>query len=260
MSQVDRLVEIMARLRAPNGCPWDRKQTHETLKPYLIEEAYEVLDAIDDGHDTALTEELGDVLLQVVFHAQVASEEGRFGLEEVAKAISDKLVRRHPHVFGDVEAKTPEQVLKNWDAIKKDEKADKGEQKGLLDDVPRHLPSLLRAETLQKKAARVGFDWDSVEEVVAKTREEVAEFAETVERKENLSRVSEELGDLLFSLVNIARFVGVSPEEALTKTNHKFQTRFRHIERRLAAEGSSPSEATLEQMDAYWDEAKREES
>ena len=257
MEEFERLVDIMRRLRAPDGCPWDREQTHETLKPYLIEEAYEVLDAIEAGDDRALAEELGDVLLQVVFHAQVASEDDRFGVNDVAKAIADKLVRRHPHVFGDVEADTPEKAPKNWDAIKKEEKAEKGEaDKGLLDDVPRHLPALLRAENLQRKAARVGFDWEKLEEVTAKAREEVTEFIETIEQKESESRVIEELGDLLFSIVNVARFIGISPEEALSRTNRKFVTRFRYIESKLAASGSSPAEASLEQMDLFWEEAK----
>ena len=257
MTQFKRLVEIMAQLRAPDGCPWDREQTHETLKPYLIEEAYEVLDAIDDGTDADLASELGDVLLQVVFHAQVASEEGRFDVEEVARAISDKLERRHPHVFGDVEADTPEKVLKNWDAIKRDEKADKGQvRKGLLDDVPRQLPALLRAENLQKKAARVGFDWERLEEVADKAREEVTEFIETLAHPDRPERIKEEFGDLLFAIVNVARFVGVSPEDALTHTNRKFVTRFQHIEKRLEEDGRTPEDATLEEMDRFWDEAK----
>jgi len=257
MTQFERLVDIMRKLRAPDGCPWDREQTHQTLKPYLIEEACEVLDAIDANDDRALAEELGDVLLQVVFHAQVASEDDRFTVEDVARAISEKLERRHPHVFGDVKADTPEAVLKNWDDIKKEEKADKGEdQVGLLDDVPRHLPALMRAEVLQKKAARVGFDWKEVKEVADKTREEVTEFIETVEQQDSEERVTEELGDLLFSIVNVARFVGLSPEEALSRTNRKFIERFRYIEKKLASSGSSPAEATLEEMDALWDEAK----
>ena len=260
MEQIERLVDIMRRLRAPDGCPWDREQTHETLKPYLIEETYEVLDAIDDGDDGALTEELGDVLLQVVFHAQVASEAERFSIEDVARAISDKLERRHPHVFGDVQADTPEEVLKNWDAIKKEEKSDKGEAgKGLLDDVPRHLPALLRADTLQRKAARVGFDWDKLEEVTSKVREEVTEFIQTVEGKESEERVIEELGDLLFSIVNVARFIGVNPEEALTRTNAKFIKRFGYIERKLAEAGTTSADASLKQMDLFWEEAKTEE-
>jgi tetrapyrrole methylase family protein/MazG family protein len=257
MTQFERLVEIMRRLRAPDGCPWDREQTHETLKPYLIEEAYEVLDAIDGGNDANLAAELGDVLLQVVFHAQMASEEGRFGVEDVSRAIVEKLERRHPHVFGDVRADTPEAVVENWEAIKEAEKQEKDDQsKGLLDDVPRHLPALLRAENLQRKAARVGFDWDKLEEVTTKAKEEVAEFIETLDREDSPERVREELGDLLFSIVNVARFVGVSPEDALTRTNQKFISRFQYIERKLEQQGTSPAEATLEQMDVLWEEAK----
>ncbi len=259
MTQFERLVDIMRQLRAPDGCPWDREQTHETLKPYLIEEAYEVLDAIDDGNDGALAEELGDVLLQVIFHAQVASEEGRFNVDDVSRAIAEKLERRHPHVFGDVQADTSEVVLQNWDAIKREEKEDKGEaKKGLLDDVPRHLPALMHAETLQKKAARVGFDWEKLDEVTEKAREEVGEFIETLHHKDNPERVREELGDLLFSLVNVARFVGISPEEALSRTNRKFTTRFQYIERKLAESGSSPEKASLGQMDLFWEEAKND--
>ena len=257
MTQFERLVEIMRRLRAPDGCPWDREQTHETLKPYLIEEAYEVLDAIDGGNDANLAAELGDVLLQVVFHAQMASEEGRFDVEDVSRAIVEKLERRHPHVFGDVRADTPEAVVENWEAIKEAEKQEKDDQsKGLLDDVPRHLPALLRAENLQRKAARVGFDWDKLEEVTTKAKEEVAEFIETLDREDSPERVREELGDLLFSIVNVARFVGVSPEDALTRTNQKFISRFQYIERKLEQQGTSPAEATLEQMDVLWEEAK----
>ena len=257
MTQFERLVEIMRRLRAPDGCPWDREQTHETLKPYLIEEAYEVLDEIDGGNDANLAAELGDVLLKVVFHAQMASEEGRFGVEDVSRAIVEKLERRHPHVFGDVRADTPEAVVENWEAIKEAEKQEKDDQsKGLLDDVPRHLPALLRAENLQRKAARVGFDWDKLEEVTTKAKEEVAEFIETLDREDSPERVREELGDLLFSIVNVARFVGVSPEDALTRTNQKFISRFQYIERKLEQQGTSPAEATLEQMDVLWEEAK----
>ncbi len=260
MSQFERLVDLMRQLRAPDGCPWDREQTHETLKPYLIEEAYEVLDAIDSGDDAELTGELGDVLLQVVFHAQLASEEGRFDVEDVSRSIAEKLERRHPHVFGDVRADTPEKVLVNWDAIKKTEKRDKGgEPKGLLDDVPRHLPALSRAEDLQKKAARVGFDWEKLEEVTTKAKEEVNEFIETLNREESSEHIREELGDLLFSIVNVARFVGISAEDALTRTNQKFISRFQYIERKLEEQGTSPDEATLEQMDVLWEEAKEGE-
>ena len=254
MTEFSRLVDIMRQLR--EECPWDREQTHETLKPYLIEEAYELLDAIDEGNDHEMTLELGDVLLQVVFHAQIASEGGRFSIEDVSKAISDKLVRRHPHIFGDVTAEDADTVARNWDAIKRQEKEDIGEeQAGLLDDVPRSLPALMRAQTIQKKAARVGFDWDKVEEVTAKAREEVSEFAEAVEAGKT-AQMEEELGDLLFSIVNVARYIDVSPEQALTRTNQKFLSRFAYIEQKLTERGSTPAEATLEEMDALWEEAK----
>lgn len=256
MTEFERLVGIMQRLRAADGCPWDIEQTHETLKPYLIEEAYELLDAIDAGDDQEITLELGDVLLQVVFHAQIASEDGRFSIEDVSRAIADKLERRHPHIFGDVKADDAATVVKNWESIKLEEKKTRGqEESGLLDDIPRQLPALMRAQTIQKKAARVGFDWDRVDEVTAKAREEVGEFVEAVEAGKT-EHVEEELGDLLFSIVNVARFVDVSPEEALTKTNQKFLSRFAYIEQKLADRGSTPAEATLEEMDALWEEAK----
>jgi tetrapyrrole methylase family protein/MazG family protein len=257
MTEFERLVDIMRKLRKPDGCPWDREQTHETLKPYLIEEAYELLDAIDSGDDHEIILELGDVLLQVVFHAQVASETARFSIEDVARAIAEKLVRRHPHIFGDVSAEDSETVITNWETIKREEKKSKGqEQMGLFDDIPRQLPALMRAQAIQKKAARVGFDWDEIAEVTAKAREEVAEFVEAVD-KGAAYEIEEELGDLLFSLVNIARFVDVNPEEALTKTNQKFLSRFAYIERKLAERGSTPAEATLEEMDDLWEEAKK---
>jgi len=252
MTQFNRLVEIMERLRGPNGCPWDKEQTSETLKPYLIEEAYEVIDAIDNKDDTNLAEELGDVLLQVVFHAQIATEENRFTIDDVAQSISDKLVRRHPHVFGNMEAETADQVVQNWEAIKVQEKKEKVGQESVLSGIPRHLPALLRAYQIQKKAARVGFDWDHTEAVIQKVAEEVQELqnAHTEEEKQ------EEFGDLLFSLVNLARFLKIDPEEALTQTIAKFQNRFTYIETELKKRGRSPQEATLEEMDALWEEAK----
>lgn len=256
MTQFERLVDIMAHLRAPEGCPWDREQTHETLKPYLIEEAYEVLDAIDDGDNGALAEELGDVLLQVVFHAQVANESGHFDAETVARSICDKLVRRHPHVFGDSEAEDADQVLSNWEKIKSDERRQKtNAHPSVLDGVPRHLPALLRAERIQKKVARVGFDWDNLDEVAKKTREEVEELIEVLD-SDDRERMIDELGDVLFSIVNLARFVGLPPEEALTQTNRKFINRFRYIEQQLEARGQSPESSTLEEMDALWEESK----
>ena len=254
MSHFNRLTDIMEQLRGPNGCPWDKEQTSETLKPYLIEEAYEVIDAIDSKDDANLAEELGDVLLQVVFHAQIASEENRFTIEDVAKSIADKLVRRHPHVFGDAQAETPDEVIKNWEAIKSEEKeAETGkEAESVLSGVPRHLPALLRAQQIQKKAARVGFDWEKTEEVMQKVEEEIQELKNTKTQQEKV----EEFGDLLFSLVNLARFLKIDPEDALTKTIGKFQTRFAHIEAELAQKGQTPQNATLEEMDALWEQAK----
>ena len=255
MSEFNRLVDIMAKLRAPDGCPWDREQTHETLKPYLIEEAYEVLDAIDAGDTRDLVEELGDVLLQVVFHAQVASEAGEFEVEDVARAISEKLVRRHPHVFADGNAKNADEVLAKWEQIKSEEREGKGEDPSILDGIPRHLPALHRAERIQKKVARVGFDWEHTDEIAVKAREEVEEFIEVL-GSDDRDRMTDELGDVLFSIVNLARFVGLSPEEALTCTNAKFIRRFKFIEEKLAERGKTPESSTLEEMDSLWEQSK----
>lgn len=252
ITQMNRLIEIMAKLRSPTGCPWDREQTHNTLKPYLIEEAYELIDAIDDQSDQNLKEELGDVLLQVVFHAQIATEEGRFNMEDIAKTIADKLERRHPHVFGTVQADTPEEVIKNWEAIKAKEKDSEDGPKSALDGVPRHLPALSRAYQIQKKAAKVGFDWDNAEEVWKKVDEEVQELKQA----QNLQEQQEELGDLLFSVVNLSRFVGTNPEEALTQTISKFQKRFTYIESELQKNGQTPADASLAKMDELWEKAK----
>ena len=256
MTQFQRLVGLMARLRSPDGCPWDREQTHQTLKPFLIEETYEVLDAIDTGGDRELKEELGDLLLQVVFHAQLAYEDRRFSIEDVAAAISDKLLRRHPHVFGDVTAENAEQVLKNWEAIKTEERREKGDQApSALEGIPRQLPALLRSERLQDKAARAGFDWSDREDVAEKTREEVEEFL-TAYRSGDADNIENELGDFLFSIVNLARYLNVSPEDALSRTNRKFDARFRYIERKLAGQNRDLGGATAEEIDALWEEAK----
>ena len=252
MTHFNRLIEIMKRLRGPDGCPWDKEQTSITLKPYLIEEAYEVIDAIDNQDDANLTEELGDVLLQVVFHAQIATDENRFTLEDVAKSIADKLVRRHPHVFGNIEVETAGQVVQNWEAIKLQEKK-KSDQESVLSGVPRHLPALLRAYQIQKKAARIGFDWDKTEEVIQKVEEEVQELRNAHTQQEK----QEEFGDLLFSLVNLARFLQIDPEEALTQTIAKFQNRFAYIETELKKRGQTPQDATLQEMDLLWESAKR---
>mgnify|MGYP001594587906 CR=1 FL=1 len=251
----DELVRIMTRLRGEDGCPWDRQQTHESIKPYFVEETYEVLEAIDEGNAGKLCEELGDVMLQVVFHARMAEEAGLFGIGDVVKAITEKLVRRHPHVFGDVQADTAQEVLFNWEQIKKTEREQATGKASVLDGVPRELPALLRAHRLQEKASRVGFDWKEAREVVKKVEEEFAEFRAAMEG-EQPDRMEAELGDLLFSLVNLGRFIAVNPEEALRKTIARFIARFQYIEEELAHRGKTPGQVTLEEMDALWAEAK----
>lgn len=252
------LVDVMARLRAEDGCPWDRKQTHASLKRYLIEECYEVIDAIDEEDDAELAEELGDVLLQIVFHAQIAHERDAFDINDVVNGIVEKLIRRHPHVFGDVVAETAEAVSLNWDAIKRQEKAAAGiEVTSRLDGVPTGLPALLAAEKLQSKAAKVGFDWNNAADVWTKVKEEMEEFeAAWKEGEAAKTRASEELGDLLFALVNLARHLKLDPEMALVAANRKFKTRFQYIEKRAAQLGRSLEDMTLEEMDQLWEEAK----
>jgi MazG family protein len=249
----NRLVEIMARLRAPGGCPWDREQSFDTIKPYLLEETYEVLDAIDARDWDGLAEELGDLMLQSVFFAQMASEENRFTIADSLEAINSKLVRRHPHVFADGDAKTSDDVLKRWDEIKQTEKA---RPKGLLAGIPRFLPALVEAEKISKKAAGAGFDWDSIAQVFDKMREELAEL-EQARAAGTQEAMEDELGDLLFVVVNIARFLRVDPEQALRKTNAKFRTRFEHVERGVEAQGKTLKEAGIEEMERLWQEAKR---
>jgi MazG family protein len=248
-----RLVEIMARLRAPGGCPWDREQTFDTIKPYLLEETYEVLDAIDARDWSGLAEELGDLLLQVVFFAGMASEEGRFDVADALEAINSKLVRRHPHVFADGDAKTAEDVTRRWDEIKA---AEKPRPKGLLAGVPRSLPALVEAQQIARKAAGAGFDWSNVEQVLEKLREELAELDEA-RRGSSTEDVEDEIGDLLFVIVNIARFLKVDPEQALRKTNAKFRRRFAHVEAGLETAGKSLEASSVDEMEALWQEAKR---
>lgn len=251
-----RLVEIMARLRSPDGCPWDREQTFESIKPYLMEEAYEVLDAIDRRDWRALAEELGDLMLQSVFFAQMASEEGRFTIEDSLEAIAEKLIRRHPHVFADGDAKTPEEVKARWDVIKQAEHEEKGDNRGLLEKVPRAMPALMEAQQLTSRAASVGFDWENADQVLAKLEEELKELAAA--RKDGApEQVQHEVGDLLFVLVNLARLLKVDAEQALRAANARFRSRFSHIERSLAAEGKSLKETSLAEMDRLWEEAKQ---
>jgi tetrapyrrole methylase family protein/MazG family protein len=249
------LVQIMARLRGENGCPWDREQTHASIKPYLLEETYEVLESIDENDPAKLEEELGDLALQVVFHAQMADEAGLFTIADVLRGINEKLRRRHPHIFGDVKADTAQEVLFNWEQIKKLEREKAQGRASVLDGVPRELPALLRAHRLQEKASRVGFDWNEARQVFQKVEEELAELRAAMESKQP-DRMEAELGDLLFSLVNLGRFIAVNPEDALRKTIARFIARFQYIEEELARRGTAPGQVTLEEMDALWAEAK----
>src|SRR5438045_974209 len=252
----DELVQLMTTLRGPNGCPWDRKQTLPSLKPFIIEESYEVVDAIDRDDRLDLCEELGDFLLQAVFIAELTREEGTFDIYDSITAIHDKLVHRHPHVFGDVEARDAEQVLVNWEKLKSEER--KKENKGVLSGVPAALPALLKASRLTEKAARVGFDWRGTEEVFHKLDEEIAELHEAIAGGDQ-TNMHDEIGDLLFTIANIARKLDVNPEEALQSTNRKFTRRFESMESRVHAAGRNLDQLTLEEMDALWDEAKAAE-
>ena len=265
MSEIDRLLGLMATLRDPErGCPWDLKQTYATIVPYTLEEAYEVADAIERGDFQELREELGDLLLQVVFYAQIAREEGRFDFESVAAAINDKLVRRHPHVFSDVVFEDEAEQHAAWEAQKARERVAK--QRGaetdpaaesVLDGVARALPALVRAEKLQKRAARVGFDWAALDPVIDKIHEEIEEVRAEVGVPDNHHRVREEVGDLLFAVANLARHLKVDPEEALRHANDKFETRFRGIENRLTAEGRRPEDCSLDELESHWDAVKK---
>ena len=256
-----RLVEIMARLRGEGGCPWDREQTFDSIKPYTLEETYEVLDAIDRRDWTGLAEELGDFILQAVFYAEMGAEAGHFGIGDALDAINAKLIRRHPHVFGEETASTAGDVTRIWGEVKAAEKkaAEKekdGRAGGLLDSAPRALPALVEAQQITSRAAGVGFDWQNAGQVLTKLDEEMAEFAEA-RREASPARLEDELGDMLFVLVNLARFVKVDAEQALRKTNAKFRARFAHIERRLAERGKRLEDADLSEMEELWEEAKR---
>lgn len=247
---VARLAEVMKRLRSPDGCPWDLEQTHESLKPYLIEEAYEVLAAIDANDLEGLKSELGDLLLHIVFHAQLASEEGHFDLEEVAAKITEKIIRRHPHVFGDGKADTAEEVKVNWEAIKMTQ-----ERRSLLSGVPKNLPALLKAFRVQEKTADVGFEWKEISGVEKKFAEELAEFT-AARAAGDTAKMEEEFGDMLFVLVNLGRWLGINAELALNKAVGKFIRRFEYIEEKLAERGRNPHDSNLKEMDAIWEESK----
>ena len=264
----EKLVAVQARLRAPKGCPWDREQTHQTLRTYLLEEAYEVLEALDTGNDAKFSEEMGDLLLQIVFHSQIASEEGRFTVADVIREIHDKMIRRHPHVFGETRAKDSKEVLRNWEQIKAEErranKAQREKEDGaaeapsLLDGVSRALPATLEGFQLTRKASRIGFDWDNAEGVIDKMREETAELEIALNDKDQ-RKTEEEMGDFLFAAVNLARFVHVDPEIALKKADAKFLRRFRAMEARARESGHEFKELPREEMEALWDATKETE-
>jgi tetrapyrrole methylase family protein/MazG family protein len=266
----EKLVAVQARLRAPNGCPWDREQTHQSLRTYLIEEAYEVLEALESGNDAKFAEEMGDLLLQIVFHSQIAREEGRFTVAEVIREIHDKMIRRHPHVFGETHAKDSAEVLRNWEQIKAEERrasANKGEAKAservpkeasLLDGVSRALPATLEGFQLTRKASRIGFDWEDAGGVFEKLLEETEELKQA-SKGQDQSRVEEELGDLLFAAVNLSRFLKIDPEIALKKANAKFSRRFREMERLARKSGSEFKELPRAEMEALWEATKQAE-
>ena len=264
----EKLVALQARLRARNGCPWDREQTHTTLRTYLVEETYEVLDALQSGDDAKFAEEMGDLLLQIVFHSQIAAEEGRFTVADVIREVHEKMVRRHPHVFGEKRAKDAAEVLRNWEQIKAQERRTETEngrpratsaEKSLLDGVPRTLPATLEGLQLTKKAARVGFDWEDAAGIFEKMREECAELRHALDKKES-AKVEEEIGDLLFAAVNLARFLQVDPEIALKNANAKFSRRFREMERLARASGRAFEKVPRGEMESLWEAAKRRES
>ena len=259
--RIETLIAIMARLRDPErGCPWDLEQNFATIAPYTIEEAYEVADAIGRGDLGALKDELGDLLFQVVFHAQIAAEARAFAFADVVQSITEKMIRRHPHVFGDAEVKTAEAQTIAWEEHKRRERAGRAQSGGrLLDDVPLASPALTRALRLQKRAATVGFDWRERERVMEKLEEEIGELSDAVAKGASKAKLTDELGDILFVVVNLARHLDVDPEEALRATNDKFVRRFAHVEDTIGNTGRKLGEVTLEEMDAAWDDAKRRE-
>lgn len=254
---IEDLLEVMRRLRSPDGCPWDREQTLESLRGNLIEETYEVVDAMDSGNREALCEELGDLLLQIVFQAQIASEEGAFCFSDVARGIADKLIRRHPHVFGDVQADTPDEVIRNWEEIKKNEKGGEA-PRSLVHGIPRHLPALSKAFLVQKRVAKVGFEWDEISGVIDKLEEELAEVKEALAAKDE-SAIREELGDLLFSTVNLSRYLGYESEELLNENIKKFMRRFQSLEKQLHSDGRQFDQCSLDELEVLWQAVKKDE-
>lgn len=258
--EFNKLVDVMARLRAPGGCPWDREQTPDTIKPYTLEETYEVLDAIDRRDWPNLAEELGDFILQAVFYAQMASEAGHFRIEDSLRAINAKLIRRHPHVFGAGDARSADEVKQRWDEIKAEErKANGAGEKPLLDSVPRSLPALMEAAQISSRAARTGFDWENTDQVIDKLKEELGEL-EDARHGGSQEEIEAELGDVLGTIVNLARFLKVDPEQAMRKANARFRKRFGHVEEQLRTRGKTPEESDIVEMEALWQDAKAQES
>ncbi len=254
ISSFQDLIELMRKLRSNDGCPWDKEQSHASLKPHLVEEAYEVIDAIDSGDPDKLKEELADLFFQIIFHCQIAKEKEEFDIGSVMALCLDKMTRRHPHVFGDASATTPEEVLRQWEQIKKQEKGYE-ERKFIVDGLPKHLPALQKAQKLQKKVAKVGFDWANIQDVIAKVDEELEEVKEAI-REKKPEHIEEEVGDLLFSIVNLARFLKLDTENVLHKTIYKFVDRFKKVETVLASMGKDIEKCSLEEMDAIWNKVK----
>ncbi len=253
LEQIERLINIMKKLRdRESGCPWDLEQTPESLKKYILEEAYEVLEAIDDGGGEELKKELGDLLLQIVFQSQIADENGEFDIEDVAKSISDKLELRHPHIFGEKKTLTPDQVKDNWEKIKKEKEG----KKRILDGVPKSFNALLRSLRLQQKAGAVGFEWQKAVDILEKVKEEINELEEGI-KKNDIPNIEEEIGDILFVMVNLSKKLNVDPEQALQKANNKFIQRFNYIEHKVESEGKKMEDQSLEYLDSLWNESKR---
>ena len=253
-NQFEELVKIVSELRAPNGCPWDREQTNQSLLPYFIEEAYELIESVDEKNWKNVKEELGDLLLHVVFQGSIAEQDGKFQLVESLITVNEKLISRHPHVFGDAQADEAFHAKQNWEAAKHKEKG----RDSRLDGVPKNLPALVRAQRLQQKASYAGFDWDKVEQVWEKIHEEILELKEA-QLSNNKKHIEEEIGDVIFAVVNLARFLDISAENSLRKTNKKFINRFKKVEERIKEQGKEIDDATLEEMDSIWNEAKRNE-
>ena len=254
LNSLSKLIKITDTLMGEDGCPWDKVQTRESLKPYLVEETYEVLDALDANDPEKIKDELGDLLYQILFHSKISSLKGEFNFRDVIDNLSEKMVRRHPHVFQEGELNTPDQVVKQWEEIKRNEK-NQANQKSILDNIPKNLPSLLRAQKLQKKAAKEGFDWDQISDVFDKLDEEIAEFKEAVLKKKSAD-IQNEIGDIIFVITNIAKCYKIDAEEALRSTNNKFIKRFQYIEQKIKAKGKTLKDSPLEEMERYWQEAK----